>query len=207
MRIVILGAGQVGATLAEQLAGEANDITVVDANAVLLRTLQDRLDIRTVEGGASYPSVLAQAGCADADMLVAVTNNDEVNMVACQLAQSLFSIPRKVARIRGSSYLGCADRLFRAGAIPVDVLISPEQLVTDHIEQLTRWPGALQAHDFMAGRVKLAVFKVRVSLALSGHAVAELDNLVAGCGRAHRRFVSRRISCAPAGRSYVCGRG
>jgi trk system potassium uptake protein TrkA len=136
MRIVILGAVQVGATLAARLAGEVNDITVVDANTVLLRTLQDRLDIRMGEG-ASYPSVLAQVGCADADMLVAAINNDEVNMVAFQLAQLLFSIPRKVARIHGSSYLGCADRLFRASAIPVDVLISPDQLVTDHIEQLT----------------------------------------------------------------------
>lgn len=180
MRIVILGAGQVGATLAEQLSGESNDITVVDANAGRLRTLQDRLDIRTVEGRASFPSVLAQAGCADADMLVAVTNSDEVNMVACQLAQSLFNIPRKVARIRGSSYLGCAERLFKAGAIPVDVLISPEQLVTAHIEQLTRWPGALQVHDFMDGLVKLAVFRVRGGSGLRGHTVAELDSLLPG---------------------------
>ncbi len=180
MRIVILGGGQVGATLAEQLSGESNDITVVDSHAGRLRALQDRLDIRTVEGHASFPSVLTQAGCDDADMLVAVTNSDEVNMVACQLAQSLFSIPRKVARIRSSSYLGCADQLFQAKAIPVDVLISPEQLVTDHIEQLTRWPGALQVHDFMNGLIKLAVFRIGNNSGLRGHYVAELDTLLPG---------------------------
>lgn len=178
MRIIILGAGQVGATLAEQLSGEANDITVVDADVTRLRLLQDRLDIRTVEGCASFPDVLSQAGCADADMLVAVTNIDEVNMLACQMAQTLFSIPRKVARVRGGSYLGHADQLFRPGAIPVDVLISPEQLITDHVEQLTRWPGTLQVHDFVGGRVKLAVFRVGPESPLCGHRLAEINSIL-----------------------------
>ncbi len=178
MHIVILGAGQVGASLAEHLAGESNDITVIDTDTVRLRALQDRLDIRIVEGPASFPSVLSQAGCSDADMLVAVTSSDEVNMIACQLSQTLFNIPRKVARIRSRSYLDCADKLFKDNAIPVDVLISPEQLVTNHIEQLTHWPGALQVNDFIGGQVKLAVFHVKQDSKLCWRNVSELDKLL-----------------------------
>ena len=100
MKIIILGAGQVGGTLAENLASEANDITVVDTDIGRLRELQDRLDIRTVEGKASYPSILEQAGARDADMLIAVTNSDEVNMIGCQVAQTLFNTPTKIARVR-----------------------------------------------------------------------------------------------------------
>ena len=99
MKIIILGAGQVGGTLAEHLASEANDITVVDTDAERLRNLGDRLDIRTVQGRASFPTVLRQAGADDADMLVAVTNSDETNMVACQVAHTLFHTPTKIARV------------------------------------------------------------------------------------------------------------
>ena len=129
MKIIILGAGQVGGTLAEHLASEANDITVVDTDAERLRNLGDRLDIRTVQGRASFPTVLRQAGADDADMLVAVTNSDETNMVACQVAHTLFHTPTKIARVREAAYLTRAG-LFDNDAIPVDVLISPEQVVT-----------------------------------------------------------------------------
>jgi len=154
MKIIILGAGQVGGTLAEHLATEGNDITVVDTDSERLRELQNRLDIRTVRGKASYPNVLEQAGGDDADMLVAVTNSDEVNMVACQVAHSLFKTPTKISRIRGQEYTH-ATELFGNHGVPIDVFISPEQVVTNYIKRLLEFPGALQVLDFADNRVKL----------------------------------------------------
>ena len=104
MKIIIVGAGQVGGTLAENLAREYNDITLIDINQRALRMLQDRLDIQTIVGLGSHPDVLVRAGIEDADMLVAVTNSDEVNIIACQVAYSLFHTPTKIARIRAYSY-------------------------------------------------------------------------------------------------------
>ena len=158
MKIIILGAGQVGGTLAENLASEENDITVVDSNAERLRELQDRIDIRTIQGMASFPSVLKQAGADEADMLVAVTNSDEVNMVACQIAYTMFHTPSKIARIRQSAYLS-KDKLFADDALPIDVLISPEQVVTNYIRRLLERPGALQVLDFAGGRAQLVAMK------------------------------------------------
>ncbi len=109
MKIVILGAGQVGGSVAHILASEANDVTVVDANAERLQALQDRLDLRTLCGHASHPAILEQAGTADADMLIALTDNDEVNMIACQIAYTLFNTPTKIARVRSSSYIAHQD--------------------------------------------------------------------------------------------------
>jgi len=155
MKILILGAGQVGSTVAQSLAREpANDITVVDLNAELLRELQDRLDIRTVQGFAAHPSVLRQAGAEDADMVLAVTDSDETNMLACQICYTLFQTPTKVARVRARDYLDTSE-LFTQDALPVDVLISPEQLVTDYIGRLIQYPGALQVLDFAGGKVRL----------------------------------------------------
>ena len=154
MKIIILGAGQVGSSVAENLAIEANDITVVDKDPERLRTLQEHFDLRTVLGYASHPNVLAQAGADDADMIVAVTNSDEANMVACQVAYHLFHTPTKIARVRASEYLGHKE-LFSSEAIPIDVLISPEQVVTDYIQRLIDTPGALQVHDFSSGRVHM----------------------------------------------------
>ena len=155
MNILILGAGQVGSTAAYQLArAESNEVTIVDTDATTLRELQDRLDIRTVVGHAAYPEVLARAGAEHADMVIALTNSDEINMVACQVAYTFFRTPTKIARIRSAEYI-TADKLFRQEAIPVDVCISPEQLVTEHIEQLIHFPGAFQVMDFAGGRVRL----------------------------------------------------
>ncbi|MCL6414255.1 Trk system potassium transporter TrkA [Aestuariirhabdus sp. Z084] len=158
MKIIILGAGQVGGTLAENLASEENDITVVDTDNGRLRELQDRLDIRTIEGKASFPSVMRRAGADDADMLVAVTNSDEVNMIACQVAYSLFRTPTKIARIRQPDYLKRPE-LFDKGACPVDVIISPEQVVTHYVKRLIEQPGALQVLDFADGRVQLVAVR------------------------------------------------
>ena len=130
MKIVILGAGQVGSTLATNLASESNDVTLVDSNEELLSELRDRLDIQTVCGWGSHPEILEQAGIEDADMLVAVTSYDEINMVACQIAHSLFHTPHKIARIRSEGYTNAKvhERLFGAEDMPVDVAITPEQL-------------------------------------------------------------------------------
>ena len=148
MNVVILGAGQVGGSLAEHLANESNDITVVDTDGPRLRELQDRLDIRTIEGAASFPSTLERAGARDADLLIAVTNSDEINMVACQVATTLFKVPKRIARVRDHDYLVNDRQLFTDGAIPIDVLISPEELVTQHVNRMIEHPGALQVLDF-----------------------------------------------------------
>lgn len=173
MKIIILGAGQVGGTLAEHLAGEANDITIVDTDADRLRDLGDRLDIRTILGRGSFPTVLRQAGADDADMLVAVTNSDETNMIACQVAFTLFHTPTKIARVRESAYLVRAD-LFNNEAIPVDVLISPEQVVTNYIKRLIEYPGALQVIDFAQGKVQLVAVKAYYGGPLVGQELRQI---------------------------------
>jgi trk system potassium uptake protein TrkA len=158
MKIIILGAGQVGGTLAQNLASEANDITVVDTDESRLRELVDRCDIGVVTGEASHPTVLMQAGIEDADMLIAVTNNDELNMIACQVAYSLFRTPTKIARLRANAYLN-QPSLFGADGLPIDVLISPERLVSDYIFRLIEHPGALQVLDFADGKIQLVAVK------------------------------------------------
>jgi len=158
MKIIILGAGEVGGNLAQNLTKEASDITVVDSDADRLRELQDRFDIRTVRGHASHPDVMRQAGAEDADMLIAVTNSDEVNMVACQVAYSVFHTPTKIARIRSTGYLEHSS-IFRNEAMPVDFIVNPEKIVTDDIQRLIDNPGALQVMDFASGQVQLVGIK------------------------------------------------
>ena len=159
MKIIILGAGQVGGTLAEHLANEQNDITVVDTDSDKLRALQDQLDIGTITGGAAHPDTLYQAGAEDADMLIAVTNSDEINMMACQVAQTLFNTPTKISRVRSPNYLAYQEQLFNRENVPVDVIIGPEQLVTQNIQRLIANPGALQVLDFAEGRVQLVAVR------------------------------------------------
>ncbi|SEQ87814.1 trk system potassium uptake protein TrkA [Pseudomonas sp. NFACC02] len=185
MKIIILGAGQVGGTLAEHLASEANDITVVDTDPDRLRALGDRLDIRTVQGRGSFPTVLRQAGADDADMLVAVTSSDETNMVACQVAYTLFHTPTKIARVRESAYLTRAG-LFDNDAIPVDVLISPEQVVTNYIKRLIEYPSALQVIDFAGGKVQLVAVRAYYGGPLVGQQLRQL--------RAHMPNVDTRVA-------------
>jgi len=173
MKIIIVGAGQVGGTLAENLASEANDITVIDPDQTRLIELNDRIDIRTIHGLGSYPDVLEQAGAEDADMLIAVTNSDEVNMLACQVAYSLFRTPTKISRVRATAYLQ-QKSLFRNDAVPIDVLISPEQVVTKHIKRLLEYPGALQALDFAEGEVRLVAIRACKGGPLVGHELSTM---------------------------------
>ncbi|HED17325.1 MAG TPA: Trk system potassium transporter TrkA [Gammaproteobacteria bacterium] len=174
MKIVILGAGQVGSSVAYNLAWEANDITLIDTDVSVLRELQDRLDIRTVVGHAAYPEVLRRAGAEDADMILAVTNSDEVNMVACQVAYTLFHTPTKIARVRSVEYLR-HRKLFAQEALPIDVIISPEQLVTEYIQRLIEHPGALQVLDFADGRVRLVAVRAYYGGPLVGHELRTLQ--------------------------------
>ncbi|HWM29405.1 MAG TPA: Trk system potassium transporter TrkA [Woeseiaceae bacterium] len=155
MKILILGAGQVGSSAAYHLSREeANEVTVVDMRPDVLRELQDRLDIRTVVGHAAYPDVLDRAGANDADIVIALTDSDETNLVACQVAYTLYHTPTKIARIRSAEYMNTRS-LFTQDAFPVDLRISPEQLVCEYIEQLILYPGALQVLEFAEGRVRL----------------------------------------------------
>ncbi|MAZ38901.1 MAG: Trk system potassium transporter TrkA [Legionellales bacterium] len=173
MNIIILGAGQVGGTLAENLVREENDITLVDTNVEALKDLQSRLDIRTVVGSASHPNILQQAGAENADMLIAVTNSDEANLAACQIAYALFHTPTKIARIRAQQYLNHQELLFESGIFSVDVPISPEQLVTDYIKRLIEYPGALQVLDFADGKVQLVAVRPYFGGVLVGKSIAE----------------------------------
>jgi trk system potassium uptake protein TrkA len=197
VKILVLGAGQVGGTLAENLASENFDITLVDVDADRLGELRDRLDIQTVEGMASHPDVLRRAGAEDADILIAVTNSDEVNMVACQVSYSLFRTPTKIARIRASAYTTRAG-LFSKEHMPIDVLINPEQVVTDHIERLVQYPGALQVLDFAHGRIQLVAVKAYRDGPLVGQELRELrrhvpdvDTRVAAIFRRDRAIIPR----------------
>ncbi|WJY15469.1 Trk system potassium transporter TrkA [Pectobacteriaceae bacterium CE90] len=186
MKIIILGAGQVGGTLAENLSGENNDITVVDTNTARLRQLQDKFDLRVVTGYASHPRVLREAGAEDADMLVAVTNSDETNMIACQIAYSLFNTPNRIARIRSADYIREADQLFTPEAVPIDHLISPEQLVIDNIYKLIEYPGALQVVTFAEGKVSIAAVNAYYGGPLVGNAISSM--------REHMPHIETRVA-------------
>jgi trk system potassium uptake protein TrkA len=169
-----LGAGQVGSTAAYSLAREeANEVTIVDRNREVLRELQDRLDVRTVVGSAADPDVLERAGAKDADMIIALTSSDEINMVACQIAFTLFRTPTRIARIRSRALTG-RTQLFGPEGVPVDVAISPASLVTDYIAQLIQFPGALQVLDFADGRVRLVATRAHRDGALVGRPLKEL---------------------------------
>jgi len=160
MRVIICGAGQVGAGIARQLSGEANDVTVIDSNPQIVSKLSDTLDVRCMTGNASHPDVLAEAGAKSADMLIAVTFSDEVNMVACQVGHSIFGIPEKIARVRHQSYLDPAwADLYREDHLPVDLIISPEIEVARAIQRRLEVPGALDMLRFGDG--KLRVISVR----------------------------------------------
>ena len=174
MKIIILGAGQVGGTLAEALIAEKHDITLIDISSEPLKELEDRLDIRTINGHGSYPHILREAGADNADMIVAVTDSDEANMVACQVAYSLFHIPTKIARIRSPHYF-ISQELFGKENMPIDVFISPEQLVTNNITQLIMHPGALQVLEFGNGLIKLAAVKPYYGGVLVGRNINSLQ--------------------------------
>jgi trk system potassium uptake protein len=156
MKVIICGAGQVGWQIARHLSGEKNDVTIIDVNAELVRRASDTLDVQGVVGFASYPDVLELAGARDADMIIAATHSDEVNMVTCQVAHSIFGITRKIARLRAQSYLDAiyAD-LYRRDHLPIDVVISPEREVAEAALQRLAAPATFDTESFMGGRAQL----------------------------------------------------
>ncbi|MFT6225495.1 MAG: trk system potassium uptake protein TrkA, partial [Paracoccaceae bacterium] len=156
MKVIICGAGQVGWQIARHLSGEQNDVTVVDNNADLVRRATDTLDVQGIAGFASYPDVLERAGARDADMIIAATYSDEVNMVTCQVAHSVFAVPRKIARLRSQSYLTAIySDLYRRDHMPIDVVISPEREVAEAALQRLAAPAAFDTESFLGGKVQL----------------------------------------------------
>ncbi len=173
MRIIILGAGQVGASVAEGLVSEDNDITLVDSDASRLQLLQDRLDLRTVCGNAASPSVLRDAGADDADLLIAVTQNDQSNLVACKLAQSVFNIPTRMARLRSPDFLDDKTLLSNEN-FAVDYAICPERVISEYIRNLIEFPEALQVMYFAGGRVCLVAVRAYEGGLLVGKPIKEM---------------------------------
>ncbi|MDR2877826.1 MAG: Trk system potassium transporter TrkA [Chromatiales bacterium] len=202
MKIIVLGAGQVGASVAENLSNEDNDITVVDHDAHRLHDLQERFDLRAIQGEAAHPGVLRRAGAEDADMVIAVTNSDETNMIACQVAYTLFRTPTKIARIRARDYLASPD-LFSQEALPIDVVISPEQLVIDQLQRLIEYPGALQVLDFAGGRVQLVAVKAYHGGLLVGHELRELPRHMPGIKTRVAAIFRRGAAILPQGDTVI----
>ncbi len=156
MKVIICGAGQVGWQIARHLSGEKNDVTVVDNNPDLVRRATDTLDVQGLTGHASYPDVLERAGARDADMVIAATYSDEVNMVTCQVAHSVFGVPRKIARLRSQSYLTAIySDLYRRDHMPIDVVISPEREVAEAALRRLSAPAAFDTQSFLDGQVQL----------------------------------------------------
>ncbi|RWR06044.1 Trk system potassium transporter TrkA [Paenirhodobacter populi] len=156
MKVIICGAGQVGWQIARHLAGERNDVTVVDSNAELVRRAADTLDVQGVVGFASHPDVLERAGARDADLIIAATYSDEVNMVTCHVAHSIFGVTRKIARLRAQSYLAPKyESLFRRDQLPIDVVISPEREVAEAALQRLSAPSTFDTESFLGGKVQL----------------------------------------------------
>ncbi|OUV03359.1 MAG: Trk system potassium transport protein TrkA [Betaproteobacteria bacterium TMED82] len=173
MKILILGAGRVGANLAEMLVFDKSDVTVVDTDIEALEKLQERFDLRTVIGTATSLAVLEEAGIDEVDMLVAVTANDEVNLVACKLAHSKFNVPQRIARVRSTQWLGATDLLDNDG-FAVNKLISPESSVTNTIKKLIQVPEALQVIEFADGKVTMLVVLAHAGGLLVSHPISDL---------------------------------
>ncbi|WP_370304293.1 Trk system potassium transporter TrkA [Pseudooceanicola sp.] len=178
MKVIICGAGQVGWQIARHLSGEMNDVTVVDNNADLVRRATDTLDVQGIAGFASYPDVLERAGARDADMIIAATHSDEVNMVTCQVAHSVFSINRKVARLRAQSYLTAIySDLYRREHLPIDVVISPEREVAAAAMQRLSAPAAFDTETFLDGKAQMMGINITEDCPIINTALRQLTDL------------------------------
>jgi len=177
MKIIVLGAGQVGQSVARSLAAEQNDLVVVDTDVEALKHLEEIEELQTVVGYASYPEVLREAGAEDADMIIAATDSDETNIVAIQIAYSLYRTPIKIARVRSAEYVR-EKNLFHNENIPIDTIISPEQLITDHVERVIEHPGAIQVVDFAESKVRLVGVRVQEGAPMAGWPLSHLTKLL-----------------------------
>ncbi|PYG34462.1 Trk system potassium transporter TrkA [Pelagimonas varians] len=178
MKVIICGAGQVGWQIARHLSGERNDVTVVDNNPELVRRATDTLDVQGIAGFASYPDVLEKAGARDADMLIAATYSDEVNMVTCQVAHSVFEVPRKIARLRSQSYLTAIySDLYRRDHLPIDVVISPEREVAEAALQRLAAPAAFDTETFLDGGAQLMGLSIEEDCPVVNTPIRQLSDL------------------------------
>lgn len=196
MKIIVCGAGQVGWQIARHLSAERNDVTIVDNNPVLVRRATDTLDVQGITGFASYPAILEQAGARDADMVIAATYSDEVNMVTCQVAHSIFGVTKKIARLRAQTYLDARySDLFRREHLPIDVIISPEREVSLAAMKRVAYPSAFDVHEFLGGRALLIGLVLDDKCAVLNTPLRQLSELfptlrvmVAGVRRGGRLF-------------------
>ncbi|MGE0499836.1 MAG: Trk system potassium transporter TrkA [Rhizobiaceae bacterium] len=178
MKVIICGAGQVGYGIAERLAAEKNDVAVIDTQPELVRAVRDTLDARGVVGHGAYPDVLEAAGAQEADMIIAVTLHDEVNMIACQVAHSLFNVPTKIARIRGQSYLRPHySDLFSRDHLPIDVIISPELEVAEMVLRRIALPGATDVVRFAEGKIAMVAIECLEDCPVISTPLAQLSEL------------------------------
>lgn len=178
MKVIICGAGQVGWQIARHLSGEKNDVTVVDNNPELVHRATDTLDVQGITGFASYPDILDRAGARDADMIIAATFSDEVNMVTCQVAHSVFAIPRKIARLRSQSYLTAIySDLYRRDHMPIDVVISPEREVAEAALQRLSAPAAFDTESFLNGRAQLLGIELEADCPVLNTPLRQLTDL------------------------------
>ncbi len=180
MKIIIVGAGSVGAALAKSLVDEGHEVTVIDSRQELLEELSRQYDLRVVCGEPTYPEVLFEAGANDADMLAAVSASDETNILACQITSSLFKLPTKVVRIKSDSYLAEKERLFNEKAININEVISPEHLVSDHISKIIEYPGAKSLFEFRDMNVSLVQVTAYYGGALVGNPLSSLPQMLNG---------------------------
>ena len=203
MKIIICGAGQVGGQIARHLAREegANHVTVIDRDPALIRRITDAYDVNGIAGFASHPDVLERAGARDADMVIAATQSDEVNMVVCQVANSIFSVPRKIARLRAPSYLNAIySDLYRQDHLPIDVVISPEYAVADAVMQRLAAPAAFDIEGFLDGKAQLVGISLDSACAVLEHAAAPALRAVLDAARRRRRRAPRRAAVRARGR-------
>jgi len=173
MKILIVGAGRVGTSVAENLVSEHNDITVIDPDPTRLSDLQERFDLRGVVGDGSQVSAMQRAGAEDADMIIACAASDAVNLVACKIARQIFNVPRRVARIR-SSEIPAMPELLGEDGFCVDALISPESSVTDYLTKLVEFPEALQVVDMAQGKVSVITMRVSLDGFMANHPLKDL---------------------------------
>jgi len=200
LKIIILGAGQVGSTLASLLSQEDNDVTVVDLDEKALAHLEEKDDINTVKGGCTFPTTLRTADIKSADMVAAVTGSDEINIVACLISKVLSNKVKTIARIRESSYLkGSTLRAIEEGVIPVDIVVSPEKLITDHLQALIDTPGSLQVLEFGNGILNLVGVKAVNGGPLIGHELSDLKK--------HMPNVDTRVAAIFRGKNPIIPQG
>ncbi|MBQ0724878.1 MAG: Trk system potassium transporter TrkA [Cycloclasticus sp.] len=180
MRIIILGAGRVGFTVASNLANEDIDITLIDNNQETIDAACERLDVSAICGNVSHPDVLESAGIKHADIIIAVTDSDETNMMACQVAHYLFNVPQKIARVRAQSFLDAQDKLFHKDAIPIDVIINPENEIVNFIKNLILHPGSQQVLSFANDTLSLVETKCHPNNSLIGQSISDMTQALQG---------------------------